>query len=87
LAYVKEEIGHHSIQITVNTYGHLIPGANRQAVIGWPRWSKIRNLYETGKKKRGQAGSKIMPIDHHAKSVENPAPGVVRHVAVKSEPP
>ena len=32
LAYVKEQLGHASIQITVDTYGHLIPGANRQAV-------------------------------------------------------
>jgi integrase len=32
LVYVKEQLGHHSIQITVDTYGHLIPGANRQAV-------------------------------------------------------
>jgi hypothetical protein len=29
---VKAQMGHHSIQITVDTYGHLIPGANRQAV-------------------------------------------------------
>ena len=28
LAYVKEQMGHSSIQITVDTYGHLIPGAN-----------------------------------------------------------
>lgn len=27
-----------------------------------------------------EAGSKIMPIDHHAESVENPALGVVREV-------
>lgn len=32
LVYVKEQMGHHSIQITVDTYGHLVPGANRQAV-------------------------------------------------------
>lgn len=32
LAYVKEQMGHHSIQITVDIYGHLVPGANRQAV-------------------------------------------------------
>ena len=32
LAYVKEQLGHSSIQITVDTYGHLIPGANRHAV-------------------------------------------------------
>jgi integrase len=32
LAYVKEQMGHHSIKITVDTYGHLVPGGNRQAV-------------------------------------------------------
>ena len=32
LAYVRDQLGHHSIQITVDIYGHLIPGANRQAV-------------------------------------------------------
>jgi integrase len=31
VSYVKEQMGHHSIQITVDTYGHLIPGANRAA--------------------------------------------------------
>ena len=29
VVYVKEQLGHGSIQITVDTYGHLIPGANR----------------------------------------------------------
>ena len=28
LAYVKEQMGHSSIQVTVDAYGHLIPGAN-----------------------------------------------------------
>jgi hypothetical protein len=28
LVYVKEQMGHSSIQITVDTYGHLIPGAD-----------------------------------------------------------
>jgi integrase len=27
LAYVKDQMGHSSIQVTVDTYGHLIPGA------------------------------------------------------------
>jgi hypothetical protein len=27
-AYVKEQMGHSSIQITVDTYGHLVPGAD-----------------------------------------------------------
>jgi integrase len=31
LAYVKEQLGHYSIQITVDIYGHLVPGANREA--------------------------------------------------------
>jgi integrase len=28
IAYVKEQMGHSSIQVTVDIYGHLIPGAN-----------------------------------------------------------
>jgi hypothetical protein len=32
VVYVKEQLGHGSTQITVDTYGHLIPGANRGAV-------------------------------------------------------
>jgi integrase len=32
LAYVRDQLGHASIQLTVDTYGHLIPGTNRQAV-------------------------------------------------------
>jgi integrase len=30
--YVKDQLGHSSIQMTVDVYGHLIPGLNRQAV-------------------------------------------------------
>ena len=32
LAYVRDQLGHSSIKITVDTYGHLVPGANKQAV-------------------------------------------------------
>jgi hypothetical protein len=32
LAYVREQFGHVSIKITVDVYGHLVPGANRQVV-------------------------------------------------------
>jgi integrase len=32
LAYVRDQLGHASIQLTVDTYGHLVPGANRQVV-------------------------------------------------------
>jgi integrase len=32
LAYIKEQMGHSSIDVTVDVYGHLVPGGNRQAV-------------------------------------------------------
>ncbi|MHB8833431.1 MAG: tyrosine-type recombinase/integrase [Desulfobacteria bacterium] len=40
LSYVKEQMGHSSIQITVDVYGHLEPGANREAVnrLDDPEW-------------------------------------------------
>ena len=31
LAYIKEQLGHSSIQITVDVYGHLEPGRNMRA--------------------------------------------------------
>ncbi len=31
LVYVKEQMGHHSIRVTVDTYGHLAPGGNKAA--------------------------------------------------------
>jgi hypothetical protein len=32
LAYEEEQLGHSPITITVDTYGHLIPGTNKAAV-------------------------------------------------------
>jgi integrase len=32
LTYIKDQLGHFSIQMTVDIYGHLIPGMNKQAV-------------------------------------------------------
>lgn len=32
LKYVQEQLGHSSIKMTCDTYGHLFPGGNRQAV-------------------------------------------------------
>jgi len=37
LAYVRDQMGHSSIQVTVDTYGHLIPGANINWVDGLDR--------------------------------------------------
>lgn len=45
LAYVKEQLGHHSIRITVDTYGHLAPGGNKAAVdrLDGLEYATIRN--------------------------------------------
>ncbi len=32
LAYIKEQLGHSSIKMTVDVYGHLVPGAHREAM-------------------------------------------------------
>ncbi len=32
IGYVKAQLGHSSIQVTVDRYGHFVPGANRSAV-------------------------------------------------------
>ena len=32
LVYVKDQLGHHSIKVTVNVYGHLVRGANKAAM-------------------------------------------------------
>jgi integrase len=44
LAYVKGQMGHASIQITVDIYGHLVPGGNRSAVDLLDTWrATLRN--------------------------------------------
>ena len=43
-AYVKDQLGHSSIKMTVDVYGHLVPGANRQAVNRLP----LPYLYQSG---------------------------------------
>ena len=32
LAYIKEQLGHSSIKMTVDVYGHLVPGAHREVM-------------------------------------------------------
>jgi integrase len=32
LAYIRDQLGHHSIKVTVDIYGHLAPGGNKDAV-------------------------------------------------------
>jgi integrase len=57
LAYVKDQMGHHSIQITVDTYGHLIPEANRQAVNRLAAMVENPQAIRNQEQKRGQAES------------------------------
>jgi integrase len=33
LAYIRDQIGHHSIKVTVDIYAHLAPEANKKAVV------------------------------------------------------
>ena len=49
LAYIRDQLGHHSIQITVDIYGHLVPGGNRAAVdkLDGLEDATIRNLSAT----------------------------------------
>jgi integrase len=46
VTYVRDQLGHSSIRMTVDTYGHLVPGANRQAVDRLDD-ATGRNLYAT----------------------------------------
>lgn len=52
--YVQSQLGHHDISMTVGTYGHLIPGENRQAVnrLDDPGW-------EAGRGGEGPVGNKL----------------------------
>jgi len=54
LVYVKDQLGHHSIQITVDTYGHLVPGGNRQAV------DKLDDVGTDRLPDIGESGSKMV---------------------------
>jgi len=47
-------MGHHSIQITVDTYGHLIPGANREAVNRLAKMVENPQPIRNQEEKRGQ---------------------------------
>jgi integrase len=46
VTYVRDQLGHSSIRMTVDTYGHLVPGANRDAVNRLDD-ATGRNLYAT----------------------------------------
>lgn len=51
LPYIRDQLGHHSIRVTVDIYGHLAPGGNKEAVDRLDDDATIRNLYATKKSK------------------------------------
>ena len=54
---MKDQLGHSSIQITVDTYGHLIPGANREAVNRLAEMVENPQPIRNQEEKRGQTKS------------------------------
>ena len=57
LVYVRDQLGRHSISITVEIYGHLTPGGNKTAVDRLddpPADATIRNLSASNKKGANQ---------------------------------
>ena len=54
LAYIRDQLGHHSIKVTVDVYGHLAPEGNKAAVDALDDSTfdeTIRNLSATSNKK------------------------------------
>ena len=58
MVYVRDQLGHSSIKITVDIYGHLIPGGNKETVDKLDDYDNltensatIRNLSATANKK------------------------------------
>jgi integrase len=50
LVYVRDQLGHSSIKVTVDIYGHLVSGANRQEMNRLPEIGQGNK--ETAKKQR-----------------------------------
>ena len=76
LTYVKEQMGHASIQLTVDIYGHLVPGGNRGAVDRLDTWGATgRNPGATSASERllqNQAKSLVVNGEPPRNRTENP---------------
>ena len=44
LTYVRDQMGHRSIAVTIDIYGHLVPGGNRTAVDRLDDWTTSRRI-------------------------------------------
>jgi len=58
LTYIRDQLGHSSIQMTVDIYGHLVPGGNIQAV------DKLDDNPSEG---LSESGSKVVADDPQGK--------------------
>ena len=47
MIYIRDRLGHSSIKVTVDIYGHLVPGGNKEAVdrLDYNKTVTIRNQY------------------------------------------
>ncbi|HYD16624.1 MAG TPA: site-specific integrase, partial [Candidatus Nanoarchaeia archaeon] len=58
LLYVKEQMGHHSIQVTADTYGHLLPAAETRYV---DRLDEVPKKAEHGETQKNAAHESASP--------------------------
>jgi integrase len=52
ITYVKEQMGRSSIKVTVDVYGHLVPGANREAMNRLPVLKSATQMQHATKDKK-----------------------------------
>jgi len=60
-AYVRDQMGHSSIKVTFDTYGHLFPGRGKEAS------DRYEKAMETARKKSEADGSKMVAIEEEKK--------------------
>ena len=58
MTYVRDQMGHSSIKVTVDTYGHLVPGGNRQAVDKLDERMKVNEENEAANANQRAVGNK-----------------------------
>ena len=60
MIYVRDQLGHHSIKVTVDIYGHLVPGGNKSAV------DRLDDTHESAPKRTLYAPKGKIDIKHIA---------------------
>jgi len=82
LAYVRDQLGHSSIQITVDTYGHLVPGGNKQAVDQLD--DEVETNLETNDHDRGADDAQVTENAWRARRDLNPRPSGSKPAALSN---